>query len=120
MRLESVSTHTHNLKTKVLNVVLVVAQIFLHTNRFIWGQQRIEIQGFATMVSQMHTQQGKENSFMEGREISKLQETESWFSLAETLQGGEDASFSPCWALLSSQGSLFWPLNSNWFLFIRL
>ena len=35
----------------------------------------------------MHTQQGKENSFMEGKEIYKLQETKSWFFIGWDLAG---------------------------------
>lgn len=45
----------------------------------------------------MHTQQGRRTPLWRKRNLQELQETESWFSLAETLQGGRCFLLS-CWA----------------------
>lgn len=66
----------------------VVAQIFLQQKQVYLGASReLKFRVCNHGVSQMHTQQGKENSFMEGREIYKLQETESWFFIGWDLAG---------------------------------
>lgn len=83
---ESVSTHTQNLKTRVLNAVLSCCPDISPAEIGLFGASReLKFRVCNHGVSQMHTQQGKENSFMEGKEIYKLQETKSWFFIGWDL-----------------------------------
>ena len=111
--LKSDSTHTQNLKTKVLNAVLSCCSDISPAEIGLFGASReLKFRVCKHGVSQMDAQQGKENSLIEGKEIYKLQETgpaSHWLRPCRE----EDASFSSCWALPSAQGSLFWARSSN-------
>lgn len=106
-------THTQSKNKSFKCSFKLLPRFFSSRNRFIWGQQRIEIQGLQPWCEPNAYTAGEGELLYGGKR--NLQTAGNRILVFHWLRPcrEEDASFSPCWALLSSQGSLFWPLNSN-------
>lgn len=92
----------------------LLPRYFSSRNRFIWGQQRIEIQGLQPWCEPNAHPAGEGELLYRGK--GNLQTAGNRILASHWLRPcrEEDASFSSCWALPSAQGSLFWPPSSNW------
>ena len=107
-------THTKSKNKSFKCSFKLLLRYFSSRNRFIWGQQRIEIQGLQPWCEPNARTAGERELLDRGKR--NLQTAGNRVLASHWLRPcrEEDASFSSCWALPSAQGSLFWARSSNW------